>query len=202
MTSLINLFKRKPTPVILVSGLPRSGTSMMMKMLEAGGIPPLTDNIRSADADNPKGYYEFERAKKLREGDTGWLEEAGGKSVKTISALLEHLPPGYQYKVLFMRRAMPEILASQRKMLINRGEDPNKVDEAEMARLFEAHLHKVIGWLAEQPNFEVLYVNYNDMVSNPKELIPQINRFLGGRLNVAAMQAVVDPELYRQRKET
>ncbi|HZD55295.1 MAG TPA: hypothetical protein VE136_01120, partial [Anaerolineales bacterium] len=97
----------------IVSGLPRSGTSMMMKMLEAGGVPPLTDEIRTADRDNPKGYYEFERVKKMPDGDKAWMVEARGKSVKVISALLEHLPPQYDYKVIFMRRDMNEILASQ-----------------------------------------------------------------------------------------
>ncbi len=201
MKKLINLFQLKNKTIILVSGLPRSGTSMMMKMLEAGGIPPLTDNIRTADDDNPKGYYEFERAKKLREGDTAWLGDAEGKVVKTISALLEHLPADYHYKVIFMRRAMPEILASQRKMLVNRGEDPEKVNDAEMAALFEKHLAKVTRWMAEHTNFDVLYVNYNDMVENPAPMIPLVNDFLGGKLNTAGMSAVVDPKLYRQREE-
>ena len=109
--------------ITIVSGLPRSGTSMMMKMLEAGGIPPLTDEIRTADTDNPKGYYEFERVKKMDKGDTAWLENAQGKSVKVISALLKHLPSDYRYRVIFMRRDMSEILASQKKMLDHRGED-------------------------------------------------------------------------------
>jgi hypothetical protein len=200
MKSLLNKFVKRKEPIILVSGLPRSGTSLMMKMLEAGGIPPMTDNLRAADEDNPKGYYEFERAKKLREGDTTWLPEAHGKAVKTISALLEHLPPDYDYKVIFMRRAMPEILASQRQMLVNRGEDPNKVDDAEMTRLFNAHLAKVTGWLETRKNFKVLYVSYNDLVSNPTADIDRIDAFLDGRLDRAAMAAVVDPVLYRQRR--
>ena len=105
--------KKEDKFVTVVSGLPRSGTSMMMKMLDAGGIPPITDNIRSADEDNPKGYYEFERVKKMPGGDTGWMKDAQGKAVKVIAALIEHLPEGYTYKVLFMRRDMDEILASQ-----------------------------------------------------------------------------------------
>ena len=111
--------------ITVVSGLPRSGTSMMMKMLEAGGIPPVTDELRTADEDNPKGYYEFERVKAMDQGDTSWVVGARGKVVKVISALLKHLPPGEQYRVVFVRRNMPEILASQRKMLIHRGEDPD-----------------------------------------------------------------------------
>ena len=174
---------------------------MMMKMLEAGGFPPLTDNIRTADADNPKGYYEFERAKKLREGDQEWLKDVGKRAVKIISALLEYLPPDYRYKVIFMRRAMPEILASQKKMLSNRGEDPNKVDDADMARLFENHLEKVTRWLAAQPNFEVLFVQYNDLLDEPEVQIARITRFLGGGLDSRKMAEVIDPQLYRHRKE-
>ena len=113
----------KSQPIVIVSGLPRSGTSMMMKMLEAGGIPLLTDSIRQADEDNPKGYYEFERAKKLPDGDTAWLKEARGKAVKIIAALLMELPQGYTYQVLFMHRNIQEVLASQSKMLARRGEE-------------------------------------------------------------------------------
>ena len=161
------LGEAKPTPtrsepIVIVSGLPRSGTSMMMKMLEAGGIPPLTDKLRTADNDNPKGYYEFERVKQMDKGDTAWMAQAQGKVVKVISALLKHLPAGYNYQVIFLRRHMSEILASQRKMLINRGEDPDKMDDAQMTMLFENHVRQVESWLAQQPNIEVLYVHYSD----------------------------------------
>ena len=120
MKKLFKSFRKLPAKeyVTVVSGLPRSGTSMMMKMLEAGGLPPLTDSLRVADDDNPKGYYEFERVKKMPEGDKSWVEDAQGKSVKVISALLEHLPPEYSYRVLFMQRKVEEILASQTQMLI------------------------------------------------------------------------------------
>lgn len=127
-------------PVIVVSGLPRSGTSMMMKMLAAGGVSLLTDHIREADSDNPQGYYEFERVKKLDKGDTAWVAEAQGQAVKIISQLLKHLPATYDYKVIFMRRHMDEVLASQQKMLLNRGEDTAAVSEETLAQLFEVHL--------------------------------------------------------------
>ncbi|NJN53987.1 MAG: sulfotransferase [Anaerolineae bacterium] len=123
MSFFKKLFKTDQ-PVIIVSGLPRSGTSMMMKMLEVGGIPPLTDQIRTADNDNPKGYYEFERVKQLDKGDTAWVADAQGKVVKVISQLLRYLPADQEYRVIFMRRNMDEILASQQKMLINRGGRP------------------------------------------------------------------------------
>ena len=126
--------------VVVVSGLPRSGTSMLMSMIDAGGIPPITDNIRTADEDNPKGYYEFERVKALDKGDTAWVTDAQGKSVKVISALLKYLPVDYQYQVVYIRRNMPEILASQRKMLERRGEDADKVDVEQLTALFEKHV--------------------------------------------------------------
>ena len=187
-------------PTAIVSGLPRSGTSMMMKMLEAGGIPPLTDKLRTADNDNPKGYYEFERVKQMDKGDTGWMAQAQGKVVKVISALLKHLPAGYNYQVIFLRRHMSEILASQRKMLINRGEDPDKMDDAQMTMLFENHVRQVESWLAQQPNIEVLYVHYSDVMADPLTAINSMGRFLGRDLDVRAMAEVVDPDLYRNRQ--
>ena len=199
------LGEAKPTPtrsepIVIVSGLPRSGTSMMMKMLEAGGIPPLTDKLRTADNDNPKGYYEFERVKQMDKGDTAWMAQAQGKVVKVISALLKHLPPSYNYQVIFLRRHMSEILASQRKMLINRGEDPDKMDDAQMTMLFENHVRQVESWLAQQPNIEVLYVHYSDVMADPLTAINSMGRFLGRDLDVRAMAEVVDPNLYRNRQ--
>ena len=186
--------------VTIVSGLPRSGTSMMMKMLEAGGLPPLTDNLRTADEDNPKGYYEFERVKQLPKGDVAWLPDAQGKVVKVIAALLPHLPSGYEYRVIFLQRSMPEVLASQKQMLIRRGEDPNKIPDDVIAKLFEKHLKQVNEWVSQQPNVERLDVNYNEMLKNPQPFIDQINAFLGGRLDAAKMATVVDPSLHRQRR--
>lgn len=193
-------FRRKSKPTItIVSGLPRSGTSMTMKMLDAGGIPPLTDHVRTADQDNPKGYYEYERAKKLREGDTDWIPEAKGKAVKVIGALLMHLPSKFHYRVLFMRREMDEILASQAKMLENRGEE-NQVDNETMAVLFTKHLKQIEDWMKSQPNLKYIDVDYNSMLANPTPQVRKINGFLGGNLDEAAMLEVIDPQLYRQRK--
>ncbi len=193
-----NLFNNKK-PVYIVSGLPRSGTSMMMKMLEAGGIPPLTDNIRTADVDNPKGYYEFERVKKLKDEDTGWLPEAAGKAVKVIGALLVELPQGYEYKVLFMRRDMDEILASQERMLKHRGE-ASKIDDATMKDLFEKHLRDVYRWMENQPDLTYIDVDYNAALQDPEAIAVRVNQFLGGGLDVKAMVDAVDAKLYRQRK--
>ena len=203
MKKLLNLFNRTKDQdiVTIVSGLPRSGTSMMMKMLEAGGMVPVTDNIRTPDEDNPKGYYEFERVKKLPDGDTAWLPDAQGKVVKIISALLQHLPPDYFYRVIFMRRALPEILASQRKMLIRRNENPEKVSDDQLAKLYEKHLLEVFEWMNAQGNVSVLYLDYNLLIKDPESHLDQINEFLGGGLDVDAMGNIIDPRLYRQRKK-
>jgi hypothetical protein len=196
------LFKSEAAqPVIVVSGLPRSGTSMLMKMLEAGGFAPVTDSIRTADDDNPKGYYEFERVKAMDKGDTAWVADAQGKVVKVISALLKFLPAEYQYQIIYIRRNMPEILASQRKMLIRRGEDPDKMDDEQMAALFSKHVQQVEQWLKEQPNMSVLYVHYSEILSAPQQQVTRINEFLGGQLDSVQMAQVVDPNLYRNRQE-
>ena len=200
-TWLKSLFGAKAThpSITIVSGLPRSGTSMMMRMLEAGGLPPLTDNLRTADLDNPQGYYEFERVKQLDRGDTAWLATAQNRTVKVISALLQHLPATYEYKVIFIERHMNEILASQRKMLAHRQEDSEDLTDAEMTALFEKHLREIHQWLAQQPNFHVLYIHYSDLISEPAAQSAQVNQFLGGGLDVNKMASVIDPSLYRNR---
>jgi len=184
--------------IIIVSGLPRSGTSMMMKMLEAGGLTALTDNIRTADADNPKGYYEFERVKQLKE-DKAWLEDSRGKVIKVISELLKHLPPDYRYKVIFMRRNMEEILASQKQMLVRRGKPTDAISDEKMAALFNKHLAQVETWLGEQSNIDALYISYNEIMQEPAKHAVMVNQFLGDTLDANAMAQVVDQALHRQR---
>jgi hypothetical protein len=196
---LKRVFGKKQEPVIVVSGLPRSGTSMMMKMLEAGGIEVLQDHIRVPNEDNPKGYYEFERVKKLPEGDTAWLDQAVGKVVKIITQLVIHLPDSHSYRVLVMRRSIPEILASQAKMLERRGEAGGGVSDEQMTALFEKHLKQVYAWMDQRPNVEYLDVSYNEALADPMPTIEQIQAFLGGKLDMAAMAAMVDPSLYRNR---
>lgn len=202
MRSLFQSFRKPKTAeyITIVSGLPRSGTSMMMKMLEAGGLPSLTDDIRKADDDNPKGYYEFERVKKMPDGDTAWIEEAHGKTVKVISALLEHLPPDVSYRVLFMQRNMDEILASQKKMLVRSGKPTDKVSDDQLTDLYAKHLAKIKLWLSKQPNFYVLYLDYNAILDKPMDYIDTINDFLDNSLNAGKMAEVIDPNLYRQRR--
>ena len=185
-------------PIIVVSGLPRSGTSMMMKMLAEGGLPVLTDELRRADTDNPNGYFEFETVKQMSAGNITWLAEAGGKVIKVISALLEYLPSHYSYKIIFLERDLQEILASQRKMLTHRNEE-SVVDDAEIAIQLQKHLSVVKPWLARQPNMEVLYVNYNALIANPEPFCAKIVDFLGLPLDQARMLAVPNAMLYRNR---
>ncbi len=190
---------RSDDPVItVVSGLPRSGTSMMMRMIEAGGMEVVTDGIRGPDEDNPLGYYELERVKRLKE-DSSWLREARGKAVKVISRLLCELPPGETYRVVFMRRPLQEILASQRRMLERLGRAGDAALDERAASAFERHLAQVGQWLEGQRNMEVLYVRYNDVVASPTEWSRVVNRFLGGSLDEGRMAAAVVASLYRQR---
>lgn len=187
--------------VIVVSGLPRSGTSMMMKMLEAGGKTVLTDNLREADANNPKGYYEFERVKQMKNGDLAWLPDAVGKVVKIVTGLITYLPPDYHYKVIFMQRDLNEVLSSQKKMLGRLGKGDDNIPDDKMAKTYEDHVKQVKAWLARQANIEVLYVNYNTMIAEATESLEKVNTFLGGGMDVKKMASVVDRELYRERKQ-
>ena len=194
------LSRKKPSakPIIIVSGLPRSGTSMMMKMLNAGGLQIVTDEIRRADDDNPNGYFELEAVKQLSEGDFTCLQNAGGKVVKVISSLLEFLPSEYFYKIIFMEREIKEILASQQKMLLNRNES-SKLGDAEMELQFRNHLAAMKAWLVRQTNMEVLYVNFNSLIADPKPLCNQISDFIGVPLEINHMLSVPSEKLYRNR---
>ena len=187
-------------PVIVVSGLPRSGTSMMMKMLEAGGIPVWLDGVRTADDQNPKGYYELERVKELDKGlDTSWVREGRGRAVKVISSLLEHLPATNNYQVLFMNRDIREVLDSQNKMLSQRGEAGGSVGDAALQKFYETHLRKVKYFLAHEPKFSALDVTYADVLAEPETMARRVSVFLGANLDVASMTGVVDNQLYRNR---
>ena len=204
MSIFNKLFAGKPgegsskRPVYIVSGLPRSGTSMMMKMLSGGGLPVVMDSTRQADEDNPNGYFEIELSKKLKDGEVNWVYEAPGKVVKVISYLLEYLPKDLSYQVIFMEREIREILASQHKMLERRNEK-SLVSDEEMTAQYNDHLRSVKYWLPRQPNVRVLYVNYNSMVNQPEELCDSIVKFLELPLDVKAMREVPNPSLYRNR---
>lgn len=185
--------------VVIVSGLPRSGTSMMMKMLESGGVPVLADDLRQADIDNVNGYYEFQAALKVKQ-DNSWLTDANHKAVKMVYQLLYDLPDGFEYRVLMMRRAMDEVLASQKKMLARLGKPTDAIPDEKMAEIFRAGLTKFDAWISQKPNFRLIDVDYNKMVADPLPQIDAIDALLGGSLDKEAMAAVVQPELYRNRK--
>ncbi len=201
LKKILNKFKNGKDTIYIVSGLPRSGTSMMMKMLEAGGIKPFVDNIRVPDEDNPKGYYELERVKQLAK-DSSWMHEAKGSVVKVISMLLYDLPSMYKYKVIFMQRNMDEILASQATMLERRGKKNNDIPDEELAKKFDLHLKDVKAWMKGQPNIEVIYMNYNELLEDPRESVNQINFFMNQLLDDAKMPQIIDTSLYRQRQKT
>ncbi len=184
--------------IVVVTGLPRSGTSLMMAMLESGGVPPLTDNVRQADVDNPKGYYEFERVKKLPD-DTDWLPEAEGKAVKVLAELIKHLPSDREYKVIFMMRDLPEIITSQKKMMRRRGEDPDKVPDSELMSLYRSYLRNLKSIVNSSPNMKALYVSYNELMTDPSGVLGELEGFLGGWLDMGAMKDAIDATLYRNR---
>ena len=184
--------------ITIVSGLPRSGTSLAMSAISAGGIEPLVDHIRKADEDNPKGYYEFEPVKKTK-NDAAWLADASGKVVKMVYRLLYDLPDTHWYKVVFMQRDLKEVLASQSKMLDRNGQSSGALSDEKMQALFSAELDKCQKWLAEQPNIKVLNVDHRDMINDGPAQTHKINAFLDGGLDEEAMAAVVDPDLYRNR---
>jgi hypothetical protein len=191
---------RRGRPIVVVSGLPRSGTSMAMRMLEAGGATVLSDGQRAADAANPRGYYEFEPVKDLdKPGGGAWLGDARGKAVKIISLLLTYLPESYDYQVILMRRDLDEIVASQNAMLDARGEARGPED-ARLKALYEDHLAQVQRFLSRRACFSTLDVPYAGVIAEPRAQAERLSRFLGARLDVERMAAVADPLLYRNRR--
>jgi hypothetical protein len=183
--------------ILVVSGLPRSGTSLMMQMLDRGGIATLTDGIRAADDDNPRGYYELERVKRTRE-DPAWVAGARGKAVKMVSALLYDLPPSETYRILFMQREIDEVLESQEKMLRRLGRPAAPRDP--MKASFAVHLQRVLEWLARQGHMRVLEVSYNRLLSDPEPEVGRVSEFLDGRPATRPMLEAIHSSLYRNRK--
>lgn len=173
-----------------------------MRMLAAGGMSVLTDSRRLPDENNPNGYYEFERVKKLSEGDCEWLETAQGKAVKIISGLLEFLPPLYPYKIIFMQRNILEVVNSQREMLMRLQKENDPVRDEQYISLFQKHTSKIEAWISDQPKMEMCHVSYNDLMVNPRVELEKIQQFLGVPLNLKNMLLVVDQKLYRHRSSS
>lgn len=173
---------------------------MLMKMLEAGGIEIASDGIRTADDDNPKGYYELEKVKELdKSEDKSWLTEFRGKAVKIISYFLKDLPKTNNYKIIFIERNLKEMIASQNKMLTHRGEVVDPAGDEKMIKNFKNHLQKIKYMLGNEPHFDVLYINYGDVLKSPIKEVEKVNRFLGGYLDKEKMIGIIDPKLYRNR---
>jgi LPS sulfotransferase NodH len=188
--------------VTIVSGLPRSGTSMMMRMLAAGGMPLLTDDVRAADPDNPHGYFEYEPVKNTAT-DPSWLDRAEGKAVKMVYKLLYDLPPDRRYRVVFTQRALKEVVASQNAMLgrLGRANEAARFDVRSLVGTFAAEVAAIRSWLTAQPAFAVHFVNYNALLAEPAPAVAALVAFLGGGLDTVAMLAAIDPALYRQRSD-
>jgi hypothetical protein len=186
--------------ITIVSGLPRSGTSVMMQMLVAGGLQALSDGERRADVDNPRGYLEWERIKQLPK-DPALIAEAEGKVVKVISQLLLALPEGHEYRVIFMQRPLAEVMASQDEMLRRRGTYDPKVSVSAVEQAFRDHLFRVNTWLNSRPSVKVLRMPYHDLLQGAKASAEKIAQFLQQPLDIEAMVKQVDGSLYRQREK-
>jgi len=183
--------------ITIVSGIPRSGTSLMMQMLERSGMEILTDGIRKADDNNLKGYYEYEKVKTLMK-DNSWLGEAEGKVVKVISGLLAFLPDNHEYKIIFMQRDIDEILCSQAKMLERLG-IPQKADPKSLKMTFEKQLVMAKKMLSQQTKMEFIEISYRKLVLDPENEIKKINEFFGNGLDEEKMKMAVDKSLYREK---
>jgi hypothetical protein len=203
---MLQLFKSRRSqrfergePIIVVSGLPRSGTSIVMKMLSIAGYNPVQDGIRKPDTDNPHGYYEDERVKALADNlDKAWLNEAHGRVIKIISFLLKELPDSNTYKIIFMQRHLDEVLASQNKMLEHRGE-PRATSDEEMRHLCQKHLEEVYKLIKRRPTMSMIEIDHRVLMERPVIEAQKINSYLGGHLDVAKMASVIDKDLYRNR---
>jgi hypothetical protein len=190
-------------PIVVVSGLPRSGTSMMMQMLQAGGLEILTDAVRAADGSNPKGYFEFEAVKALDKGaPPAWLAGARGKAVKIVSSLVRWLPDGHDYQVIFMQRNLDEVVVSQNKMLADRGVPADDAQNDRVKHLYQTHVQDTLQLLRGRRSVSMLVVDYSEALAQPAETARRVDRFLQRRLDVDRMAAAADPTLYRNRRST
>ncbi|HTS78566.1 MAG TPA: tetratricopeptide repeat protein, partial [Bryobacteraceae bacterium] len=188
--------------VVIVSGLPRSGTSMVMQMLAAGGMPVLSDAGRESDEDNPRGYLELQRVKNLWK-DSAWLSEARGCAVKIVAPLLKALPDGLACRAILCERDLDEVLDSQERMLARRSEPAVGPERRQrLKQEYARTLDHVIRMLAHRPQTALLRIEHRCAISSPSVVAQSVNRFLGGNLDVTKMSAAIDPALYRNRSGT
>jgi hypothetical protein len=184
--------------VSVVTGAPRSGTSLVMQMLAAGGMPVCTDAARPADADNPRGYFELAAVKRTRI-DASWVAGAAGRAVKVVHALVPWLPPRGAYRFVDVRRDWAEVLASQRCLLERAGTPVDACDDARLAALFEAQREAALRWVRRSVAAPLLRLEHADLLADPARAAARLNAFCGGGLDAAAMTGAVDPRLHRQR---
>ncbi len=187
-------FKYRKDQIVVVSGLPRSGTSLMMQMLHKGGLKVLTDENRKADKSNPKGYFEYDPVMSLQK-DNKWLHLAQNKSIKIVAPLLTFLDPKYRYKIIFMNRDLNEVVKSQQKMI---GKDPDTLP----TRLFESYkkqLKQVETWKEREPGVELIYLYYKDVLNHTDEVVSKVISFVGVEMDKEAMANCIDKSLYRNK---
>lgn len=187
-------YKYYDNQIVIVSGLPRSGTSLMMQMIHNGGINALTDNTRQADNSNPKGYFEYEPVMSIFK-DNSWLKLAQNKSVKIVAPLLKYLLPNYRYKIIFMNRDIHEIVKSQQKMI---GKD-TKTLPINLINGFKTQLISTDKWQKNEPGVDLIYINYKDALNNTKKVLDKIESFIGIDLNKNEMAKCIDKKLYRTK---
>ena len=186
--------------MVVVSGLPRSGTSLMMQMLAAGGLPVVSDGRRVPDPDNPRGYWEDQRVLNLA-GDNAWLDDCQGRALKVVATHLPQLPRHLQYKIIFMQRRLEEMVASQNRMLARQGLPPGQLAGPQLAQALGRHQEQMLAWAQTQPHFSLLTLWFHQLVQDPHPRIQRVQSFLGLDLDRAAMAGAVDPALYRQRAD-
>jgi hypothetical protein len=187
-----------PPFVTIVTGVPRSGTSLLMQMLRAGGLALLCDEARPSDLDNPRGYFEFTPAKATQR-DSAWVAGASGRAVKLAHTLVATLPAGPEYRILLLRRPMAEVVASQRAWLARRGLAAGDLPEARLAAVFRAQLEELEAAVAARSGASLLRVEFARLLSDPLRVAREVRAFLALPLDCVAMAAAVEPALYRQR---
>ena len=185
-------------PIIVVSGLPRSGTSMMMQMLAAGGIATLTDDDRPPDESNPRGYFEFGPVKKLGK-QNDWVDDAGGKAVKIVAQLLPKMPHKHEKRIIFMSRPLGEIIGSQSQMLERLGRKGGAISSRQLAATYKKQVDSLSRSLPQRNGLAAITIDYAQCIADPQSAARRVNLFLGGSLDEQAMAAAIDASLYRAR---
>ena len=187
--------------IVVVTGLPRSGTSLMMQMLHAGGMEVVTDGVRTPDDNNPRGYFEYEAVKDLDKGvPQQWLAGARGRAVKIVSPLIPSLPDTYNYLVILMQRDLDEVIASQNKMLADRGAPQNDADNERIKQRYRVMCDATLRILGARRCFSTLIVGYAEAIARPEQAARRVNRFVGGQLDEQRMAEARDSALYRNRR--